>query len=711
MKELDVQLAQKIKNDVSGFAETNLLEAPEKENWLRKHALEPFVKSAIVEPASVFTQFLPEAYQPNIKETPKPSASSGRLAETLSDITFSMAGAAIVYGGMAVLTKGASASLAEKGFLNRTLATALTNTTGSMVTGAAIYDFARKPHEGETRLGNAASGAAAFAIFGGGHHLTADKGVAIKLAAMPLIGAVGGLVQKQTNVGISQNRLLSGAEVEQAAVQGALLNTLMPLASSGVSKLFAQHQGNRSVADFQKTSPEPLLKDKAKEVQRSAEQDVLRRALPINPQNRQWAMDELGRGRSVPLVPLKPNSTVSETGVVEIAHPPNSKPTNEAAADLGRHYKIEPTEIVTTERRYVQINASIKTMRDRLANTFNDVLEPGNTKALEITLDSLKLFSENTKIPERMRIRTMLEIEALIRHRNVKTELSQVDRAFIGADVLKNIFMPDVCIRQIGGTCVVASYEVRLASLYPQKYANLIRQVATTGSYRGTDGSITRVPANSISNADTYGEGNHANRLFQVTAPNIAWQNSTQRPDGSSVPAGSVVFEMPGTRTYLMDYSDSKRGVPLLNSRNEIIDSPYMHREHQATIDDKIVGRGEIFQITHSKGNDSRGAFTYTSLENLKQFLSDVGQGKRRDTRFPLLIDVDADRIQRGLRKKFEGDPQMNHTATLLSYNEKTGKAELNNTWSAGSGDYVDRKAVTLENLWKALPRPESGPS
>lgn len=672
--QLEKQIEKQVESDLLSKASANLLELPQQENWLKKHALEPFIRSAVLEPASVITQFAGSHAKDNSSaEQRKKQLSSTNLAEGFTEMAASMAGAALVYGTMAALTKRAGLALAGSGLVDRSITNALTSNVGSMIAGAALYDFARKPHEGETRLGNAASGAVAFAVFAGGHQLVADKGLAIRLASFPLIGAAGGLAQKQTNVGISQQRWLNGAEMEQAAVQGAILNSLMPLASKGISGLLEVQAQKNLLAESSGAHID----------------DLMRKARPITAENRRLVMEELGRGRTVPLVAKSPDS----------GSPSNLSPEH------GHLYKVAPIELATTEGRYQQLTPQIQQARNRLANTLNERLEAYNGRILQDAFTDLKHFSERTQLPERMRVRTILEINAMMRRPEVATNLSQTDRAFLGSDILKNITMPGACINQIGGTCVVASYEVRLASLYPQKYANLIRQVATTGSYRSLDGTVTKIPVNSISNADTRGEGNHANRLFQLTVPNIAWQTATKRPDGASVPAGSLVYEMPGNRTYLMDYSSDKRGVPTLNYHNQIIDHPYLTRSSQALIDDRIVGRSEIFQITRSTGHDARGTFSYKSFDDLKGFLGEIAEGKRKDARFPLLIDVDADRIQRGLRKTFTGDPEMNHTATLLSYDGKSGKIELNNTWSSGSGDYVSNKAINLEKLWKALPR------
>lgn len=722
MKEIKIEneIDHKVKSDLLNQTSANLLEVPAQENWLKKHALEPFIKSALIEPASVVTQFLPESKQAKIQEEKPRALSTSNMAEGLTEMAFSMAGSALVYGTMAALTKKAGFALAGKSLLDTSMTSALTSNAGSMIAGAAIYDLARKPHEGETRLGNAAAGAVAFAVFGGGHHLIADKGTVIKLASLPLIGAIGGLAQKQTSIGISQQRWLTGAEIEQSAVQGALLNSFMPLASKGISRLLEQSPQKIASIEAQKpqsslTSP---LKSRLDEINRVRTQELLRQSQPLTAENRLRAMEEL-RERATTVPSIGRGTTAANNVAFIEANKPFTALSRDSVnqgektrTDFGLEYKARPTEKITSERRYESITPQIKEARDKLGNTLNSQLDSHDVRELKNALTDLKYFSESTRIPERMRVKTILEINALVSQKAVNTNLSQVDRALLGSDVLKNITLPYSCITQLGGTCIVASYEVRLASLYPDRYANLIRQVATNGTYRALDGSTTHVPSNSISNADTRLSGNHASRLFQVTLPNIAWQASTKRPDGTSVRAGSLVYEMPGTNTYLMDYSSGKRGVPLLDHDNQIINSPYLNAPKQTMINDKIVGHPEIFQITRARligerPYERRGSFQYKSQEHLQRFLQEVSEGKRKDARFPLLIDVDADRIQRGLRKTFTGEPAMNHVATLLSYDSKTGKVEMNNTWSRGNGDYLRERAISMEKLWKALPRPK----
>lgn len=739
MKEFDVQIERKIREDVSALASENLLDIPAQENWLKKHALEPLVRSAIIEPSSVLTQFLPEPYQPKNQEAQKRSANSNSLAENLTETAFTMAGAAVVYGGMAIITKGASASLAERGLLHKTVARALTSTTGSMIAGAAIYDVARKPHEGETRLGNTAAGVAGFAVFGAGNHLIANTGLAIKLAAMPAIGAIGGLVQRQTSIGLTEHRWLNSTETEQAAVQGALLNTMMPLASKGISRLLERKAAPTEASNLSQ-NPE----------------EILRQALPIIAENRQLVMNQMRNGPTAPWIvqgekgfaPNSPPDAIPKTSATKLILEQSSlskrqvvpairATENKSAGELTAPVKsrslsmehgepalkprsetselIQPDkasggqlELVGSEHVYKQLTLEIKLERDKLGSQLFEQLDTYvKPKNLYTTLDILKGFSEDSRIPERTRVATMHEIQKLVEPKTVGTKLSQLERAKIGSDILDNVRLPDLCIKQLGGTCVIASYEVRLASLYPEKYAELIRQVATTGKYHALDGSITPVPLNSLSNSKTHYTANHASRIFQVTAPNLAWQQAVTRPDGTPVSPGSLVYEMPGRKTFLKDYSTDPEGSILLNRIGQTIDSPHLDRAAQKLIDDKIVGRSEIFQITRQSALEVPGNFYFRDMAHLREFLSEVSQGKRKDARFPLLIDVDANLIQQGIKIKYGAEPEMNHAATLLSFDAKAGKVELNNTWGNRSGDYVRENALTVEQLYTVVPRPK----
>lgn len=97
-----------------------------------------------------------------------------------------------------------------------------------LIAGATIYDGMRKPHEGETRLGNALGGATAFTVFETGNFLSSGTRGATWVAARMGTGALGGATHLTTSSLISRNELASTEAYANAMLSGATLNSLLP---------------------------------------------------------------------------------------------------------------------------------------------------------------------------------------------------------------------------------------------------------------------------------------------------------------------------------------------------------------------------------------------------------------------------------------------------------------------------------------------------
>ncbi|MBX9719929.1 MAG: hypothetical protein K2X81_00915, partial [Candidatus Obscuribacterales bacterium] len=75
--------------------------------------------------------------------------------------------------------------------------------------------------------------------------------------------------------------------------------------------------------------------------------------------------------------------------------------------------------------------------------------------------------------------------------------------------------------------------------------------------------------------------------------------------------------------------------------------------------------------------------------------------------RFPLMISVDGDRLINGANSPtIFRNREGTHLATLMSYDPKTQKVELNNTWG-DEDDFLGDRALSLSQLWEYLPRPK----
>lgn len=312
-------------------------------------------------------------------------------------------------------------------------------------------------------------------------------------------------------------------------------------------------------------------------------------------------------------------------------------------------------------------------------------------------------------MPASNKLITLHIINEIITHDSAATGLSKSDRALIAVDLIRNIASPVGNIEQIGKTCILAAYEVRLATLYPELYASLIMQVVLNGKFQCTDSSFIVFPLNSLSNKETAGNANWANRIFQIEIANIAWQKAYTRPDHLSAPLGSLRYEMVGAKEFLRDYSlDQKTGLPVYSNDGGKISSPTIDRDQRFLINKMITGEEVVFQVSSKWAwlKAPPGTYEYSSYAELQRFLEFTSQGKLPGVRFPLVITVDGEMLEDGLSSPRLGEKaKPTHLATIMAYDTQNQKIWLNNTWGYKE-DWVGDRALTMQQFWQFLPAP-----
>ncbi len=112
----------------------------------------------------------------------------------------------------------------------------------AMVAGASLYGALQKPDANHTRLGNAIGIGVGMAVFTKGNDMVKDLSMLQKAVAYPAIGFIGGGVMTEASQLASNGKLANGDVALQGAVQGATMNTLLPLAQEAISKKLAQDQ-------------------------------------------------------------------------------------------------------------------------------------------------------------------------------------------------------------------------------------------------------------------------------------------------------------------------------------------------------------------------------------------------------------------------------------------------------------------------------------
>ena len=133
------------------------------------------------------------------------------------------------------LLKGTSTRLG----LSDNVARFVENEALSSVVGAAVYDGLRETKPGESHMGNAIGGAAAFGTFAIGGEISRNMSTAKMLAVRTMAGALGGVTQHAI-LGISTSRIPSLEEFGKASVNGMVMSIILPESQRALKSLAKQ---------------------------------------------------------------------------------------------------------------------------------------------------------------------------------------------------------------------------------------------------------------------------------------------------------------------------------------------------------------------------------------------------------------------------------------------------------------------------------------
>jgi len=166
--------------------------------------------------------------------------SSGVVGAVPYAVSGKMAGGVLRNGGRSLGLTGLSSKI-------------VASETAASIVGCAVYDFARDPLEGETRVGNAAGGATAAVFLAGGHLADAKsaaflaKRLGADFVAQPGFQAAHRLGWRAATGGVAfpAQTLVSSEvsgkdwtwhELGAASVHGMALNTALPYVQEGLNK-------------------------------------------------------------------------------------------------------------------------------------------------------------------------------------------------------------------------------------------------------------------------------------------------------------------------------------------------------------------------------------------------------------------------------------------------------------------------------------------
>ncbi|MBX9724682.1 MAG: hypothetical protein K2X81_24975, partial [Candidatus Obscuribacterales bacterium] len=214
---------------------------PNASSWFVDNVLHPFENGTGV--AQIYNNFVSEknkvapAYVPEAK-----TLSSEWAVHTLA----SGAGAVLTYAVAGKAANMGLGAISNAAGFEGAAAKALSSMTTGQIVGAGLYDFAKAPNAGETRLGNAAGSVAAFGVFAAGNEMIGASKI---LASSTLLGGLGrvGVGMAGGLTSLETSHLVSKALGVQSDVTwndrynamagGGFINVAMPIVQKGVSTI------------------------------------------------------------------------------------------------------------------------------------------------------------------------------------------------------------------------------------------------------------------------------------------------------------------------------------------------------------------------------------------------------------------------------------------------------------------------------------------
>ncbi len=222
----------------SYVSETIKTPAAQSDGWLADNVLHPFVNGTGV--VRLYDTIADKPAE-NLHVPTAQSFSPDWCVQSLS----SAAGAILPYVIAGKVTGMGMRAVGEELGLTGASARLMTSESLALTGGAGIYEFAQKPLEGQTRLGNAAGTMAGFAVFTGGNRLFGEalplsSSWLAKGASRFAVGSVGGLGSYETTnlvaglQGVHHQE--SWQERWQTMAQGGFINVALPVVQEGANK-------------------------------------------------------------------------------------------------------------------------------------------------------------------------------------------------------------------------------------------------------------------------------------------------------------------------------------------------------------------------------------------------------------------------------------------------------------------------------------------
>ncbi|MBY0546808.1 MAG: hypothetical protein K2W95_05920 [Candidatus Obscuribacterales bacterium] len=212
-----------------------LLNSTSVSGWAADNVWHPIANTLAIEPHNAISSsvndlsavFGGNAVLDNWKPLHIPKAQAGSK-EWLAQNVSSGVAMVVPYGIAALCTRGVLRSAGTRFGATGATEVFLNSRATATILGGTTYDFLKKPHENETRVGNALGATLGFSIFEGGNMLSKGQTGAKLVVMRSLTGSIGAMSQHSLSKIIATGKLPKADDLYNAALTGATMNNLLP---------------------------------------------------------------------------------------------------------------------------------------------------------------------------------------------------------------------------------------------------------------------------------------------------------------------------------------------------------------------------------------------------------------------------------------------------------------------------------------------------
>ncbi len=313
------------------------------------------------------------------------------------------------------------------------------------------------------------------------------------------------------------------------------------------------------------------------------------------------------------------------------------------------------------------------------------------------------------RISHANQIETIEQVSKLVKPRKKDSAVDRQLHPQLAKEVLQNIAQPFYIDQGNHPTCVLNSIENIVASGHPEKYSQIIADIAIKG---GSTHGIT-LPENCLEpdreariTSDRDGRRVFASQLFQYYLANIHWSEGGDLPDGSfsdtvtyqPVKAGSNSAGLFVDGELLKDYGRNSKG----NFVKITYEAPEIEEWHIVPLFRKVVPRGKLTVIDHIDSVDS-GNFNGRKTVNTVKSVKDLEYILSKNSPNAMICGVRAE----GLLGQTKSSQEFGwHSVVVRDYDPRSRSLYLDNSWGRAeewSGRNFEKPRMSIEHLFEIM--------